>query len=292
MKVLLIGGTRYFGKRLVHKLLQGGHLVWILSRGNTPDDFGDRVHRLQADRNDENRMKEVLSDLSFDVVVDQICMNAQQAEMAVHLLEQRAGYYIMTSTMSVYSWGDSLKEQEFDALKYTARQATNPAEEYAEGKRAAERVFLTQQKLRCAFPRFPLVVGEDDYTLRLYDHVRKIREGVPLYFPNLEARLSFILSEDAAQALLWLIETRNEGPYNFASREPLVLKELVSKIERITGNRAQLLTEASSEHWSSFGISQDWYLDVSKAEKEGFRAQDIKLWLEPLLEKLNKSALS
>lgn len=46
MKILVIGGTRYFGKRLVHKLVEDGHNLWVMSRGQVGDDFG--VHIFQS----------------------------------------------------------------------------------------------------------------------------------------------------------------------------------------------------------------------------------------------------
>lgn len=48
--ILILGGTRFFGKRLVELLLEEGHKVTIATRGNTPDSFGEQVDRLQIDR--------------------------------------------------------------------------------------------------------------------------------------------------------------------------------------------------------------------------------------------------
>ena len=39
-KVLVLGGTRFFGKHLVEALLQAGHDVTIATRGITEDSFG------------------------------------------------------------------------------------------------------------------------------------------------------------------------------------------------------------------------------------------------------------
>lgn len=89
MKVLVIGGTRYFGKRLVHYLINEGHEVWVMSRGQVEDDFGAKVHRLKADRSSKAEMTQALGDLQFDAVVDQVCMNAQQALIATELFAEK-----------------------------------------------------------------------------------------------------------------------------------------------------------------------------------------------------------
>lgn len=69
----------------------------------------------------------------------------------------------------------------------------------------------------CAFARFPVVLGEDDYTKRLSDQVRKVAQGMPLHFPNLEARMSFIHAQDAAEALALVLDHKKSGPYNFSA---------------------------------------------------------------------------
>lgn len=94
MNILVIGGTRFFGKRLVQLLLKANHQVTILSRGQTADDFGDEVKRLIADRANAAEMKTALEGKSFDAVVDQVCMNGDQARIAVQLFKDKTDYYI------------------------------------------------------------------------------------------------------------------------------------------------------------------------------------------------------
>ena len=284
MKILIMGGTRYFGRRLVHKLLEKNHDVTVLSRGNVSDDFGSRVQRLKAHRGDEAAMSAVLAGHTFDVVVDQVCMTAHDAELSVKLFAGKISYYLMTSTMSVYDFAANLPESAFDARSYRPRKATNPAEQYAEGKRAAEHVFTTQTAFPVACARFPVVVGEDDYTERLLGQVRAVKNGEAIYYPNLDAEFSFITSEDAARALLWLLENKKTGPYNFASADAFSLRDLIHKIEVVTGTSARLLSQESGGVGSPFGIPSSWYMNVDKASREGFTASLHQQWLVPLLQ--------
>lgn len=287
MKILVIGGTRYFGKRLVHLLINEGHEIWVLSRGQAEDDFGARVHRLKADRTDQAAMQKAIGNLNFDVVVDQVCMNAEQARIAVEVLNERTPFYIMTSTLSVYPWGSDLTEDEVNPYLYVAQTPTNPVEEYAEGKRAAENYFATHAAFVWAFARYPFVLGEDDYTLRLHQQVQRIKEGKPIYYPNLNAKLSLIDSEDAAKSLLWIIHGKHQGIYNFASEKPIVMREFVQEIESVTGKKAQLLNTLSQEDWSPYGIKADFCVSVEKAKQAGFQAKPIENWFVPLLKKIN-----
>ncbi len=52
MKILMIGGTSFFGKEIVELALDAGHEVTIFSRGNARPDFWDRELHLEQYLND------------------------------------------------------------------------------------------------------------------------------------------------------------------------------------------------------------------------------------------------
>lgn len=53
MKILVIGGTRFFGIHMIKELLAKGHDVTIATRGNASDAFGDSVERIIIERTNE-----------------------------------------------------------------------------------------------------------------------------------------------------------------------------------------------------------------------------------------------
>ena len=53
MKILVIGGTRFFGIHMVNELLSKGHDVTIATRGNISDTYGNRVNRIIIERTNE-----------------------------------------------------------------------------------------------------------------------------------------------------------------------------------------------------------------------------------------------
>ena len=57
MKILVIGGTRYFGIHMVNKLLEQGHEITIATRGKTPDLYENRVKRIVIQRTNEESMR-------------------------------------------------------------------------------------------------------------------------------------------------------------------------------------------------------------------------------------------
>ena len=61
MRILVIGGTRFLGYHLVRRLLEEGHAVTLFNRGETPDDFGGAVERIQGDRADRSGFRKALA---------------------------------------------------------------------------------------------------------------------------------------------------------------------------------------------------------------------------------------
>lgn len=279
MKVLVIGGTRFFGKRLVQSLINAHHDVTVLTRGNASDDFGASIRRLKADRTNLIELKSQITS-HYDVVVDNMCMTATEAHGAMEVFRDRIGHYVMTSTLSVYDPGFMLQESDLSAEDYLIGAASNP---YQEGKRAAEHAFLSAP-FPVAFMRIPIVLGLDDYTRRLHLHIEHVAQGKALHFPNLDAKFSYVRAEDAAAALQWMAETQQKGFFNISAADSWSNRELMSQIEKVTGKTSLFSSEGTP---SPFGIEQDYTMDVSKAAKAGFKAQNLSLWLPELIYKLS-----
>lgn len=56
MKILVMGGTRFFGIPMVWELLRLGHEVTIATRQKNRDSFGEAVQRIQVERTDLSSM--------------------------------------------------------------------------------------------------------------------------------------------------------------------------------------------------------------------------------------------
>lgn len=279
MKILVIGGTRFFGKHLVHNLVRQGHQVTILTRGNTGDDFGASVKHLKGDRTDAKQLRSLITE-NYDSVVDQMCMTAADAHASIEAFKGRIGQYVMTSTLSVYDPEAALVETDWRAEDYKAGEASHP---YQEGKRAAEHAFLSAP-FPVARMRIPIVLGTDDYTRRLHLHVEHVAECKALAFPSLYARFSYVRAEDAAAALQWMIETGQKDVFNIGAADSWSIRELLSQIENVVGKKALLSAEGTP---SPFGIEQDYTMNVNKAGNAGFRAQDLKVWLRDLISRIS-----
>jgi nucleoside-diphosphate-sugar epimerase len=139
MKVLILGGTRFVGKRLVHLLADQGHDVTVGSRGTTAVSFPESVQRLKLDRANRDSMAAALQNGQWDIVYDQICFYADDAASAAEILAGKTGRYVLCSSAAVYTNPlDAAKTHSI--LRISVRSVERSSSSYAEGKRQAEAV--------------------------------------------------------------------------------------------------------------------------------------------------------
>lgn len=283
MKILVLGGTLFFGKILVSKLIESGDDVTIATRGKTEDPFANGVKRIVVDRFNARDMKLKLKDSSWNIVYDQICYSPDDASTICRIFENKIDRLIFTSTQAVYDYGCSLKETNFDPFSYPLKSGDRKAFSYREGKRFAEVVYVTNASFPVTMVRLPFVLGKNDYTKRLSFHIRRIMNEQPVYFPDFQAKISLISSDNAAEFLSWLKENRIDGPINACCPDPVSLKDLVDKIEKVCGKRIKLTNIESEETHSPYGFPRDWYMDSSKASDKEFSFRKTQDWLPDLI---------
>ncbi|AZZ37086.1 NAD-dependent dehydratase [Bdellovibrio sp. qaytius] len=283
-QILVIGGNRFFGKRLIEKLLKQGDQVTVLNRGHLDDGFGDRVTRINCDRDDIEKLKKSVQHKTWDIVYDQVCFDAHQAQAACDIFSSITKKYIFTSTQSVYPYGQNLSESVFNPQKHKYDKILSRDENYGEAKRQCEAVFFNQNNMPVTAVRLPMVVGPDDYTERLKFYVDKIKNGESVYFPNIESQISLIHSDDAAEGLLFLGHSDFTGPVNLASVNPIRLKDIVSAIENTVDKKAVVRSEPNSaDEKSPYGLPEDWFMNLSLVSSLGFTAKPISGWISSVI---------
>ena len=287
MKVLVLGGTKFFGKRLVEKWIKAGEEVTIGTRGLTDDPFGDKVRRLTLDRSDRNSLKKAAGSEQWDIVYDQIAYSPDDAWHAIEAFGEHIKKYIFTSSMSVYDQGENQKEERFNPFEYLLKNGSRDDFSYGEGKKLAEAVFFQKAPFPVTSVRFPIVMGTDDYTERLLFHIRHIQNQEAFYLPNLKTKLSFISSEEAAEFLFWAGTSPLRGPVNACANGTVSLENLIGLVEKETRRKAVMTSDKDGAEPSPYGIPFSWTMDNTKASAAGFDFSNLNDWLHPLIKELS-----
>ncbi len=244
MKVLVIGGTLFIGRRLVDELLKGGHEVTVLHR-KPKHDLGRRVENIMADRNDADSLRDALYGRRFEVVFDNVYdwergTTAAQVEATVRAMGDRVSRYIFLSSVAAY--GDGLNHKESDPLAPDYH-----SEPYVRHKATTERL-LFRMHVQTGFPvvsfRPPFVYGPGNPFYREQFFWDRLRANRPLIIPGDGHRLmQFVYVNDLVQAMVRaMAEPRAEGEaFNIGDPKPVTQAELLERLAKVANLEATLV---------------------------------------------------
>lgn len=291
--ILVIGGTRYFGKLLVQRLLRQGHQVTIATRGYAPDPFGDRITRVRVDRRNESAMRAAFGAARFDVVYDQMCFSPLDAAISSRVFAGRVGRYIMTSSIDVYRnlapqdgpFGESdlqVLAQPIDT-DYPWHDPARAFESYVAGKIQAEAYLYRAGTLPVVSARLAHVLGgPDDFTGRLAHYVDLARRGAALPYTEARARVSFLAAQQAVGFLAWTGAQAFTGPVNAADAGALSALDLHQRVGRVIDApiTSRQVDGAAPGTLSPFDFATSLTIDSSRATSLGYRFGHTDDWLD------------
>ncbi len=157
MHTVVIGGTGHVGTYLVPRLIEAGHDVTVISRGNrspyTPHQAWKKVHRVMLDRKAEEAAGTFgvqIRDLKPDIVIDMICFELESAQQLVEALRGQVQHFLHCSTCWVH--GKTVQ------IPVTEDQPRQPIGEYGI-KKAAIESYLHEQARKTGFPEACILPG-------------------------------------------------------------------------------------------------------------------------------------
>ncbi|WP_022943092.1 NAD-dependent epimerase/dehydratase family protein [Psychromonas hadalis] len=287
MKILVLGGSQFFGRKLVKLLLDNNDDVTILNRGNHADGFGEKIKRIICDRNNKIALEDAIN-ADYDIVFDLSCFDFDQAKHACEVFNGRVKKYLFTSSISAYiDRNDNLSEHQFNPLDFELTNKVSRKEHYGEAKRQAEISFIKFATFPVTSIRLPVILDADDYSQRLQRHVNSIKNGLPLYFDNLQGKISFISADDAAKTLFELGINNFSGTINAASARPITLQRFIEIIEKITDSKIILAKQKSDNNLSPYNNIGDWCLNCSKLQSLGIKLQEIEDYLPEMVKSIH-----
>lgn len=103
MKALFIGGTGTISMAITNLLATKPEWeLYLLNRGNRSDELPGNVKVIQADINDEEKVKEAIKDLYFDCVCDFIGFVTEQLERDYRIFKGKTDQFMYISSASAY----------------------------------------------------------------------------------------------------------------------------------------------------------------------------------------------
>lgn len=289
MRILVVGGTMFFGIPMVNALLARGLDVTIATRGNAKVDFNGKYNQVILDRTDSSSVKRVLYGQKFDVIIDKIAFSSNDVKA---LLENvSCDRYIQMSSGSVYyNEHENITEDEFITSDYPLKWEDYLPDDYSATKRNAERAALEYMEASsCTFVRYPVVLGERDYTKRLRFYIEHIKQQKPMNVDDLDGAMSFIYEKEAGEFIAYLAEHPFSGAINGSSNGLVKVSEIINYAEKGIGKKAVL--DESGDFAPFNGQKEIFSLNTDKAQKAGYVFSDIESWIYKLIDyEINKKS--
>ncbi len=221
LKILILGGTSFLGPHQIKYALKRGHEVSIFTRGKTvpkihPEAFS-MVEQLVGDREDN---LEALKDRKWDVVIDNSGRKTKWTEDTAKLLVDNVGYYMYTSSISVYYpfTGDDFSEARSLVTEIPDDVTENERFTYEYGVMKATSEMATIEafgKERSIIVRPTLIVGPGDRTDRFPYWLARLEKGGDIIIPgSSDEVVQYIDVRDLAEWMIRLLENKAAGTYN------------------------------------------------------------------------------
>jgi len=244
MRILLIGGTLFIGKRLVNRLLDAGHEITLLHR-RAAHPFGPEVHSVVADRNDAISVRNALAGHRYDAVYDiaydwERGTTGQQVEATAQAIPGDLSRYIFMSSVAAY--GNGLNHVEDDPLAPGA-----DLNDYVRNKAVSERALFRMHR-ESHFPavtmRPPFVYGPENPFYREAFFWDRIRRDRPIVVPGDGERLmQFAYVDDLVTVCFNALENPAAVglAFNVANEKAVTQMDLVNEFARAAGKKALIV---------------------------------------------------
>jgi nucleoside-diphosphate-sugar epimerase len=276
-RIIVIGGSGHVGSYLVPRLVELGHEVVNVSRGNAkpyrPHYAWNVIENVAMDRAAEEKAGTFgtrIADLHPDIVVDMIAFDLASTKHIVESLRGKIEHYIFCSTIWVYGGLTSVPSTEADPV--------NPIDSYGTGKAESE-AWLMQQARVHGFPATAFrpghIVGEgwNPITPRGNadpDAFSLIARGEELLLPNSGLEMvHHVHADDVAQWVICAIQHRAASigeVFNTVSGQAVTLKGYAEAVYRWFGKEPRL----------AFKPLEQWLQDLPEDARENTRGHVIR----------------
>ncbi|MCJ7550847.1 MAG: NAD-dependent epimerase/dehydratase family protein [Anaerolineae bacterium] len=265
MHIVIIGGTGHVGTYMVPRLVEAGHEVTVVSRGQrdpyTPHGAWAPVNRVTADRTAEEAngtFGPKIRDLAPDAVIDMISFTPESTQHLVEALRGQVQFFLHCSTCWVHGKTTSIPVSEDEPRR--------PIGDYGI-KKAAIEAYLHTETRRNGFPATCILPGHivgpgwiplnpaANFNPEIY---ARLARGGKVILPNQGVEIvHHVHADDVAQLFVKALQNWNAAvgeSFNAVSPAALTLRGYAEAVAGWFGREADLSFEPF-ETWRT-GVSE------------------------------------
>jgi 2'-hydroxyisoflavone reductase len=287
MKVLVLGGTAFFGKAIVDALVGRGDDVTVFSRGNVKPSWWKQVGHVIGDRKDRESLRQ-LRGMGFDAVIDNIAYDGDDVRTLLDVIASSVDHYVLTSSSAVYQTARGYPPYGEEDVDLSFR-SSDPRSAYMVGKLAAEHTLVERTDVQWTIIRPPVVVGPDDPTHRGWFYLQRLFDGGPVLVRCCADRsFRIVYSEDLAAGYLRVLDSppARGGTYNITQEEIVTMRDLLEALADGVGLTVDLLEvsqrdldHVALDYTDPYHQLSNFIPSVEKAQRDlGYRSTPFRDW--------------
>lgn len=245
MKVLVLGGTRFIGLRLVRHLASQGHDITILNQGTIKTQLPPGIKQLYANRRDPETLRRALRGQEFEAIFDITGYDLGNLKPVVELFAGKIAHYVFQSTSAVYAESNYRPILE----NFPRINETTPGKALAtyEINKVECEDYLFHEYHETKFPvtilRCPVIYGPDNWMHeREFSFFVRLLQGRAILLPdNGTTLLHFTYVDDLVRAYLSLIghEATLGQAFNIVGSQAITSEGYIDTIAELSGVSAE-----------------------------------------------------
>jgi nucleoside-diphosphate-sugar epimerase len=300
MRILIIGGTRFIGPAVVHRLHAQNHNVTLFHRSKSKAALPDGITHIYGNRKNLLDFQNDFKKFKPDVVLDMIPITENDAVAVVKAFRGIAKRFVAISSQDVYrAYGILIGKEEgsepvptdedaplrtklYPYRGKTPRSDDDPRkilDDY--DKIPIEKIIMGNTESAGTVLRLPMVYGPGDYQHRLFEYLKRMddkRKAIILEQALAAWRSSVGYVGNVADAIVLAVTDRRAQNriYNVAEPEPPALAEWVKEIGAVVGWHGEVVIAPRDKLPQSmqpdFNAKQHLTVDTTRIRKElGYR---------------------
>ena len=232
MKILIIGGTRFIGKKLLNLINKKNNKITVISNSKRKKPSGLRYINLNREKGIQ-KLKHEHFDLCFDFISYK---KSDPYDLLKNVIISKY-IFISTTWIPMYFKMKANKICRFSSKRINQKNIRPETINYLKGKINAELELKKYKALgyNVYIVRLPITLGDNDHTKRLDFYFNKIKKNKKIFlYKNLDNYVQLCWNEDIARALLiWSkkdLTKKNDLIWEFLPLESIKLNKLIQYI--------------------------------------------------------------
>jgi 2'-hydroxyisoflavone reductase len=232
MRVLVFGGNRFVGPRVVRILVRSGNAVTVVHRSPA---MVPGVTTISGDRTERGVVEEALA-TQPDAILDMSLYSAAAARPLVVALAGSDVRYVAVSSAAIYSQDAPTPWEEDTPVDPAAGWGA-----YGAGKAASDAVLLGGTLPNALLVRPPYVVGAGDPDDRCGHVLARARDALPVVVPgDGTAMIQLIDADDMAEILVEALRSSATGVVNVPGCQAISVREFSEQCYALASDAVEL----------------------------------------------------